>query len=121
VEYPFDREGQQLNTDRVAIMMSGITKHFAGVAALDGVDLEIRTGEIRALLGENGAGKTTLMNVLTGLYLAEHGSVTVFGQPMPTGPQAAIEAGISGGSKLQWSNSQRVMGWRSIRWLVSTA
>jgi ABC-type uncharacterized transport system ATPase subunit len=95
VEYPFDREGQQLNTDRVAIMMSGITKHFAGVAALDGVDLEIRTGEIRALLGENGAGKTTLMNVLTGLYLAEHGSVTVFGQPMPTGPQAAIEAGIA--------------------------
>ena len=50
--------------------MSGISKSFAGVAALTDVSLEVLPGEVHALLGENGAGKSTLMNVATGTIRA---------------------------------------------------
>ena len=52
--------------------MRGITKEFPGVKALDNVNMTVRRGEIRALVGENGAGKSTLMKVLSGVY--PHGS-----------------------------------------------
>jgi putative multiple sugar transport system ATP-binding protein len=58
-------------TDNILVMKS-ITKEFPGVKALDNVNLEVRRGEIHALVGENGAGKSTLMNVLSGTY--PHGS-----------------------------------------------
>ena len=48
--------------------MKNITKEFPGVKALDNVNLQVRPGEIHALVGENGAGKSTLMNVLSGTY-----------------------------------------------------
>ncbi|MCA1971448.1 MAG: sugar ABC transporter ATP-binding protein [Caenispirillum sp.] len=64
--------------------MRGITKEFPGVKALDAVDLTVRRGEIRALVGENGAGKSTLMKVLSGVY--PHGSydgeILYEGRPM---------------------------------------
>jgi len=57
--------------------LTGISKHYDGVAALSGVDLVIRSGEVHALLGENGAGKSTLMGVASGTVVPDAGSITV--------------------------------------------
>lgn len=62
-----------------AVEMHGITKIFGKVVANDKVDLELRKGEILALLGENGSGKTTLVNQLTGIYFPDSGSIKVNG------------------------------------------
>ncbi|MGE0213216.1 MAG: ABC transporter ATP-binding protein [Parvibaculaceae bacterium] len=63
--------------------------------ANDAISFELRRGEILALLGENGAGKTTLMNILFGHYVADEGTIEVFGKPIAAGsPRAAIAAGI---------------------------
>ncbi|WP_375465496.1 ABC transporter ATP-binding protein [uncultured Methylobacterium sp.] len=77
------------------VALQGITKVFPGVLANDAIDLEIRPGEIHALLGENGAGKSTLMNILTGIYQPDAGQIILDGyaRALPT-PQAAIAAGI---------------------------
>ena len=75
--------------------MSGITKRFPGVLALDHVDFEAAAGEVHALLGENGAGKTTLSHVLTGLYRADEGAIELWGRPAPfASPRQAIDAGV---------------------------
>ncbi|PKU21522.1 ABC transporter ATP-binding protein [Telmatospirillum siberiense] len=79
----------------VVLRLEKITKRFGDLVANDEVTLELRRGELLALLGENGAGKTTLMNILFGHYTADSGQVSVFGRPLPPGqPRAAIEAGI---------------------------
>ena len=59
------------------LVMKHITKRFPGVLALDDVSIDLKKGEILALLGENGAGKTTLMNVLYGLYHQDEGTVSI--------------------------------------------
>ncbi len=75
--------------------MLGITKRFGDVPANEGVDLEIRGGEIVGLLGENGAGKTTLMNILYGLYAADAGEISINGERVSLAtPREAMEAGI---------------------------
>ena len=63
-----------------AIEMRGITKRFGSVVANNGINLQVRPGEILALLGENGSGKTTLMNMLSGIYQPDSGEVFVDGQ-----------------------------------------
>src|SRR3954470_13820 len=79
-----------------ALEMHGITKRYPGVVANDHIDLEIRPGEIHALLGENGAGKTTLMNVLYGLATPDEGEILLDGTPVNiAGPSDAIARGIS--------------------------
>ena len=84
---------------KIILKLSGLTRRFGPVLAADHIDLELREGEVLALLGENGAGKTTLMNMLFGEYIPDEGEVLVRidGElrPLPPGqPQAAIEAGI---------------------------
>jgi len=64
----------------VILSMKGIDKSFPGVHALDHVDLEVRRGEVHALMGENGAGKSTLMKVLTGIYSKDAGSIIYEGK-----------------------------------------
>ena len=78
-----------------ALEMRGITKRFPGTLANDHIDLEIRPGEIHALLGENGAGKTTLMNILYGLIAPDEGEIRMDGSPVTiAGPADAIARGI---------------------------
>ena len=75
--------------------LKGITKRFPGVVANDGVDFDLRKGEVHALLGENGAGKSTLMNILYGLYHPDEGRLRLNGKPLRIGsPREAIDAGI---------------------------
>lgn len=75
--------------------MEGITKRFPGVLACDSVDLELRSGEVLALLGENGAGKSSLMNVLYGLYRQDSGQVLINGREVRIdSPLTAFELGI---------------------------
>ncbi|MBU8851114.1 ABC transporter ATP-binding protein [Priestia megaterium] len=77
------------------IEMLDIRKEFPGIVANDNITLQVKKGEIHALLGENGAGKSTLMNVLFGLYQPEKGQIRVNGQEVKiTDPNVANELGI---------------------------
>ena len=82
-------------SNEVILTMEGIDKSFPGVHALDHVNLEVRRGEVHALMGENGAGKSTLMKVLTGIYTKDSGTITYEGKEVEFhGPKEAQEAGI---------------------------
>lgn len=78
------------------LKMKGICKRFAGVYALRNVDLELRKGEVRALIGENGAGKSTLMKVLLGIHQPDEGEIEYNGSRVSfKKPKDALDAGIS--------------------------
>ena len=78
------------------LSMKGITKSFSGVAALKNAALDLKAGEVVALMGENGAGKSTLMKILTGIYSKDSGEIKYMGQEVCfKGPAESEEAGIS--------------------------
>ena len=78
------------------VEMTGISKSFPGVHALDDCRFELRPGEVHALVGENGAGKSTLMKVLSGIYKRDAGTIKVKGVEVEiTSPRAAQDLGIS--------------------------
>ena len=78
------------------LRMYGIQKYFPGVHALDDARLEVKAGEVMALVGENGAGKSTLMKILTGVYTKDAGTIELFGSPVEIhGPRDAQAKGIS--------------------------
>ncbi|WP_345533183.1 ATP-binding cassette domain-containing protein, partial [Microbispora amethystogenes] len=78
------------------LQMRGIVKQFPGVRALDGVDLEVRAGEVHCLLGQNGAGKSTLIKILSGAHSPDEGEVLLDGAPVRLAPPtAAMALGIA--------------------------
>jgi ABC-type branched-subunit amino acid transport system ATPase component len=79
----------------IRLRLQNITKTFPGVVANDRITLDLRPGEIHALLGENGAGKTTLMRILYGLYQPDDGEILMRGQPVRIrSPRQAIALGM---------------------------
>ena len=76
--------------------MRNITKRFPGVLALNGVQLNLRPGEVHCLVGENGAGKSTLMKILSGAQPADSGEILVSGEPVTiTSPHHSQQLGVS--------------------------
>lgn len=84
-----------MGSSRSALVAEGIVKRYPGVIALDGVDLDVRYGEVHALVGENGAGKSTLVRILGGIHPPDAGVVELDGKSFrPTSPQASLREGI---------------------------
>ncbi|UBU12089.1 sugar ABC transporter ATP-binding protein [Nonomuraea gerenzanensis] len=78
------------------LVMKGIVKQFPGVRALDGVDLDVRAGEVHCLLGQNGAGKSTLIKVLAGVHQPDEGTISFNGSEVrPGSPIDAIKLGFA--------------------------
>jgi D-xylose transport system ATP-binding protein len=78
------------------LSIKGISKHFGPVQALDGVDLDVRPGEVLALVGDNGAGKSTLVKSISGIHAVDSGEFIFEGQEVRIGsPAAATELGIA--------------------------
>lgn len=79
----------------LAIEMENISKVFGSLKANNNVNLSVRKGEVHALLGENGAGKSTLMNMLSGIYTPDTGSIKIDGQEVHfASPKDSIRLGI---------------------------
>ncbi|HEX9940102.1 MAG TPA: sugar ABC transporter ATP-binding protein [Longimicrobium sp.] len=74
------------------LRMEGIVKRFAGATALDGVNFDLRRGEVHALVGENGAGKSTLIKIMTGAYRRDGGQMWLEGEPVHFATPAAAQA-----------------------------
>lgn len=80
---------------KIAIEMRGISKTFGALLANDNVNLTVENGEVHALLGENGAGKSTLMNMLSGIYTPDGGTIHINGERVVfTSPKDSIRKGI---------------------------
>ncbi|WP_203806742.1 sugar ABC transporter ATP-binding protein [Actinoplanes couchii] len=88
--------GEGRGDKAVVLRLTDVVKTFPGVRALDGVQLEVRAGEVHCLLGQNGAGKSTLIKVLSGVHRPDEGSVAWLGEQVGfANPQAAMKAGIA--------------------------
>jgi ABC-type sugar transport system ATPase subunit len=84
-----------LASDPPVLTARGVTKSFPGVLALDGVDFDVRAGEVNALLGENGAGKSTLIKLMAGFFAPDAGAIRVAGAPLIANPASAHRIGVA--------------------------
>ncbi len=88
--------GGKTETSEPIFRLSGVHKRFGGTVAVDGVDFDLRPGEVHALVGENGAGKSTLMKIVNGLYAPDGGTFEVGGQTTHfASPRDAEASGIA--------------------------
>ena len=79
-----------------ALALTGVSLSFGGVRAIDGLDLEIRRGQVHGLIGPNGSGKTTALNVISGYYAPQLGKVLLDGRPLPLrAPHRRVAYGIA--------------------------
>ena len=84
-----------MSKERISLRMKRVTKAFPGTLAVDGVDFDVRQGEVHALMGENGAGKSTLMKMLAGSFSDYTGDIQINGESVTLkSPAEAIENGI---------------------------
>src|ERR1700723_4300305 len=85
------RTASSARGDGLLLELSGVSKFFPGVVALDGVDFDLRPGEVHVLFGENGAGKSTLINIMAGTYPPDTGPFKYQGKEIahltPHGPR----------------------------------
>lgn len=78
------------------IALRGVSKHFTGIAALTGVSLEVRSGQVACLIGDNGAGKSTLIKIMAGVHPPTSGSILIDGEEVRlTSPRDARQHGIA--------------------------
>ncbi|MFJ8151092.1 ATP-binding cassette domain-containing protein [Streptomyces sp. NPDC094468] len=78
------------------VQLTGVSKHYGGVRALEGVSLEVHAGEITCVLGDNGAGKSTLIKIIAGLHPHDGGSLRIDGEETTLGsPREALDRGIA--------------------------
>ncbi len=91
---PLLSRGPEVGGD-VVLSITGLAKHFGGLKALDGVDLQVRRGTVHALIGPNGSGKTTFLNVVSGLYVPTAGRITLGGAELVgLGPHRRTRLGL---------------------------
>jgi ABC-type sugar transport system ATPase subunit len=82
--------------DKKILLIEGVYKHFPGVQALSNVSIDLRQGEVHAVVGENGAGKSTLMKIICGVHQPDRGTMTLYGKPLRvSNPNEAYSRGIA--------------------------
>ena len=92
----FERIRKVKEMGEYIVEINGVSKAFPGVLALNGVNFNLKSGEVLALLGENGAGKSTLMKILSGIYAKDDGTIKIFGKEIEDmSPKKAQELGIA--------------------------
>ena len=111
------RIDQPAETDRLVLRCRGVHKRFGGSIALRGADLELRAGEVHALIGENGSGKSTLLNIISGQLRADEGMVEVT-DGLPTAQVAIVTQELSLAPDLTVAENI-MMGRRPTRFTVS--
>ncbi|RWN50182.1 MAG: ATP-binding cassette domain-containing protein, partial [Mesorhizobium sp.] len=84
------RQARQSAKADAMLALSGIGISFGGVKALSDIDLKVKGGEIRAVIGPNGAGKSSLINIISGLYHADHGTIAIDGQSFSQVPASRL-------------------------------